>query len=51
MGLLALVAAGGLLIGLATATSVVSTPVLVLGTAWMLLLGMVLIFLYYRLRE
>jgi hypothetical protein len=50
MGLLALVAAGGLLIGLATATSMVSTPVLVLGTAWMLLLGMVLIVLYYRLR-
>jgi len=51
MGLLALVAAGGLLVGLVTGTSVAPTPVLVLGTAWMLLLGIVLIVLYYRLRE
>jgi hypothetical protein len=51
MGLLALVAAGGLLVGLVTGTSVVPTPVLVLGTAWMLLLGIGLIVLYYRLRE
>jgi membrane-bound ClpP family serine protease len=51
MGLLALVAAGGLLVGLVAGMSVVPTPVLVLGTAWMLLLGIVLIILYYRLRE
>ena len=51
MGLLALVAAGGLLVGLVTGTSVVTTPSAVLGTAWMLLLGTVLIVLYYRLRE
>lgn len=51
MGLLALVAAGGFLVGLVTGRSVVPTPVLVLGTAWMLLLGLVLIVLYYRLRE
>lgn len=51
MGLLALVAAGGLLVGLVTGTSVVTAPSAVLGTAWMLLLGTVLIVLYYRLRE
>lgn len=51
MGLLALVAAGGLLVGLVTGTYVVPRPVLILGTAWMLLLGIVLIVLYYRLRE
>jgi hypothetical protein len=30
---------------------VAPTPILVLGTAWMLLLGIVLIVLYYSLRE
>ena len=51
MGLMALVTAGGLLVGLVTGPSLAPTPVLVLGTAWMLLLGIVLIVLYYRLRE
>jgi hypothetical protein len=51
MGLLALVTGGGLLVGIVTGTSVAPTPILVLGTAWMLLLGIVLIVLYYSLRE
>jgi hypothetical protein len=51
MGLLPLVAVGGLLVGLVTRTSVATTRAAVLGTAWMLLLGTLLIVLYYRLRE
>ena len=47
MGLLALVTAGGLLVRLVTGSTVAPTPVLVLGTAWMLVLGIVLIVLYY----